>query len=158
MPKMSPHDTTRRAFVAGLAAAAPVAAMASLPAVAAAEPDPIFAAIAAHERASAAYSEALLKRDDAEENKISDPEIIEANFEAVELAAEADTEAAIALVSTIPTTIAGALALLKYSASGEGRYGCEWPHLTDDEDPGCEHAKPWDWFLHRTLIRSLAAA
>lgn len=70
---------TRRSFLACLAAAAPVAAMASLPAVAAAEPDPTFAAIAAHERAAEAYSVALL---------------IEANRDAVELAAEADTEAA----------------------------------------------------------------
>ncbi|GLR91362.1 hypothetical protein [Bradyrhizobium iriomotense] len=36
-------------------------------------------------------------------------------------------------------------------------YGCEWPHLYDLEDPECEHTKPWEFFLHRTLVRSLEA-
>ncbi|MFK4725350.1 hypothetical protein ABIE89_006450 [Bradyrhizobium niftali] len=129
----------RRAVLAGLAAAAPAAAIASLPSTVATEPDPIFAAIVAHERAAEAYSEAL----------------IAANLEAVELAAEADTEAALAMVVTVPTTLTGAIALMKYSMSGEHRYGCEWPHLFDSEDPDYEHAKTWNWFLQRTLIRSL---
>lgn len=139
---------TRRTFLAGLAAAAPAAAIASLPTVAAAEPDPIFAAIAAHERAADTYSEALLKQNEDED----------AHLDAVELAAEADTEAALAMVVTVPTTLAGAIALVKYSMSGERRYGCTWPdHLFDPEDPDCEHAKPWNWLLQRTLIRSVEA-
>lgn len=160
---MTDHNQTagglhRRAILAGLAAAAPIAAIASLPSAAAAEPDAIFAAIAAHELAAEAYSEALRKQNEDEEiHQISDPETIEANLEAVELAGEADTEAAFAMVHTIPATLAGATALMKYSMSGEHRYGCTWPALFDPEDPDCEHAKPWNWFLQRTLIRSLEA-
>lgn len=146
----------RRAILAGLAAATPAAAIASLPSAVAAEPDPIFAAIAAHERAAEAYTAALEKwNDHVEIHKMSDPLIREANLDAVELAAEADTEAAFAMVATVPTTLAGAIALMKYSMSGESRYGCEWPHLFDSEDPDYEHARTWNWFLERTLIRSL---
>ncbi|TFV41362.1 hypothetical protein [Bradyrhizobium niftali] len=141
-----PSKTTtalpRRAILAGLAAAAPAAAIASLPSAVATEPDSIFAAIAAHERAAEAYPAALEKQYDDE---------------AVELAAEADTETACAMVATVPTTLAGAIALMKYSMTGERRYGCEWPDLFDPEDPDYEHAKTWSWFLQRTLIRSLEA-
>lgn len=127
------------------------AASVACPAVAAV--DPIYAAIAAHERAAEAYTVALLRQDE----DISDPQIQEAILDATELAAEADTDAAWEMVNTIPTTVAGAVALLKYSMSGEHRYGCEWPHLFDEEDTEYEHAKPWDWFLQRTLVRSLEA-
>ena len=131
----------RRAILAGLAAVAPAAAIASLSSAAAAEPDPVFAAIAAHERAAEAYTAALQGQNEDE----------------VELAAEADTEAACAMVAIVPTTLVGAVALMKYSMSGERRYGCEWPDLFDPEDPDYEHAKTWSWFLQRTLIRSLEA-
>lgn len=65
MPKMIPSDTTRRNFLAGLAAAAPVAAFASMPAPAAASlavlassdvDDPIFALIARHRAEEEAYA------------------------------------------------------------------------------------------------------
>lgn len=62
----------------------PAAAIASLPSAAAAEPDPVFAAIAAHERAAEAYTAALQGQNEDE----------------VELAAEADTEAACAMVAS----------------------------------------------------------
>lgn len=138
------------------AAAAPAAAIASLPFAVATEPDPIFAAIAAHGRAAEAYSKALRKQNDDEEiHKITDSEILAANLEAVELTGEADTEAACAMLATVPTTLAGAIALMEYSMSGEHCYGCAWPDLFDPEDPDYEHAKTWNWFLQRTLIRSL---
>lgn len=142
---------SRAAQVAAGSAALIGAASVACPAVAAV--DPIYAAIAAHERAADAYTAALLRQDE----DISDPQIQEAILDAVDLAAEADTDTAWEMVNTIPTTVAGAVALLKCSINGEHRYGCEWPHLFDEEDTEYEHAKPWDWFLQRTLVRSLEA-
>lgn len=150
-----PSKTTtalpRRTILAGLAAAAPAAAIASLPVAAAAEPDPIFAAIAAHEAASQAYTEALNRRSKDEKRGLSSA----AHDEECDKCGDLDFEAACVMVSTIPTTLAGAIALMKYSMSGEHRYGCEWPNFFDPEDPDYEHAKTWNWFLQRTLIRSL---
>ena len=106
MAKVAHGSITRRALVAG-SAAVPVAAV--LPGAQAAAapadraenpPDPIHAAIAAHERAYAAY-EAQLK---------AEPE----DDEALEPLIDVEREAADAFAATVPATLNGLAAALGY--------------------------------------------
>jgi hypothetical protein len=89
-------EINRRAVLAGATAAAaiPTAAVATLPNL---EPDPIFAAIQRHKDAYVAHGAA---------------DTVDGDLDA---AANADFDARDALLEVQPTTIAGAVALLRYS-------------------------------------------
>ena len=98
-------STSRRAVLAGLATA-PAAAVLTTPAVALAAsspstPDPIFAAIEARKRAEARSYYEVGSRLDVDEETERD-------------CANADADALRAVFSTVPTTTAGAVALLCY--------------------------------------------
>jgi hypothetical protein len=127
----------RRAILAG-AAALPTATIPAL----AAEPDPIFAAIEVHRAAWAALEKGCSRLSDT-----STPES-EAEFDRLNDAVE---EAAGTLVDTQPTTMAGAVALLRYAAEYEGK-GDTFEGL-EDEDDG--KMKPWSYFMHRALADAL---
>jgi hypothetical protein len=105
-------------------------------------PDPIFAAIEAHRAAWAALEKGCKWLDDE-----STPET-EAEFDRLNDAVE---EAACTLVDTQPTTMAGAVALLRHAAEHEGM-GDTFEGL-EDEDDG--KMKPWSYFMHRTLADAL---
>ena len=88
-------NLNRRAVLAGAAATAiPTAAVATLPNL---EPDPIFAAIQRHKDAYLAHGAA---------------DTVDGDIDA---AADADFDARDALLEIQPTTMAGAVALLRYS-------------------------------------------
>jgi hypothetical protein len=161
---------TRRAVVAA-AAGVPVAAAASLPASAfAAAPDQkTLAAIAAHRAAYEALDAACLALS-ALERRIpealrqgqfddeigtgaganDDPRWTAGN-KAYQAAAEAETAAAWALAHLKPTTLAGAVALLRYAAESAARG--EWPDLPETEEDDA------DWYdtFHASLAGALAA-
>ena len=103
--------TSRRAILAG-AAALPALAM---PAIASATVDPIFALIEAHRVAFPRRLEA--QRATGEIPLLEDPDCGEADralHAADDEAFEADMNAAFALVTVPPTTMAGVLALIDY--------------------------------------------
>jgi hypothetical protein len=113
-------NTTRRAVMAGLAAA-PVA---GLPAVAGAVAgnDPIFAAIERHKSAWRAFLPTCDLTDEVLA-KQQGREVSEADEAAYEAAGDAETEALDALVETAPTTKAGARAAIEWL--NEYDRGCE---------------------------------
>jgi hypothetical protein len=129
-------NINRRALVAGAASAA-----VAIPAAAAPMPDPIFAAIEAHRAAWAA-----LEKDCSQLSDASTPEA-EAEFDRLNDAVE---EAAGTLVDTQPTTMAGAVALLRHVAEHEGR-----GDTFDLEDGDDGKTKPWSYFMHQTLADAL---
>jgi hypothetical protein len=157
----------RRAILAG-AAALPTATIPAL----AAEPDPIFALIAAHARAHAAHCAAVDYA--AEEHWLPDgsrcqspecqspdcPELL-AREEEAEDACYAEADATRLMVSTCPTTPAGVAALLKYIVEHEERVdeGCITSTLMkvregyDDELAGQRLLKPLATALER-MVRS----
>ena len=114
MAEAESRSITRRALVAGSAAVSAAALAACLPGAAAGTPDftgapsglradaadPVYAAIAVHARAYAAY-DAQLTADDEDD-------------EAMEPLCEAEREAADALAATVPTSLEGAAAALTY--------------------------------------------
>jgi hypothetical protein len=101
--------------------------------------DPIFAAIEAHRAAWAALEKGCERLDDE-----STPET-EAEFDRLNDAAE---EAACTLADTQPTSVAGAVALLRHAAEYEDTF-----ESLEDEDDG--KMKPWSYFMHRTLAAAL---
>ena len=125
----------RRAILAGAASAA-----VAIPAAAAPMPDPIFAAIEAHRAAWAA-----LEKDCSRLSDESTPEA-EAEFYRLNDAVE---EAAGILVETQPTTMAGAVALLRHVAEHEGQ-GDTFDLEDEDGKTG-----PWSYFMHQTLADAL---
>lgn len=98
---MTTSQTSRRAVLAGLAIVPTI----SLPAVleAAAEPDPIYAAIEAHRAAEAHYSDVCLA---SGKMSRSDARLPDAEAESA-AASDAAFDAATALTSTTPTMRAG---------------------------------------------------
>ncbi len=129
MAKQS-HTPSRRAMLAGLAAA-PVA---GLPAIAGvvAESDPVFAAIAEHRHCKALADEALALR-----NRIIDEVSGKSGIDEAEDAFseknKAYFDAEMGVLATHPTTAAGALALLAFLAAH-----LEGPHC----DPGEHYPQP----------------
>jgi hypothetical protein len=133
---------TRRAMLAGAAAipttALPAAALAAMPL----EPDPIFAAIEAHRarwsefNAWCALPEAGTEEGKAAENRLSD----------------AEWEAAIALVEIEPTTMAGVIALLRYTV---GVNECGWPDILMEKGVENSHGRSWEYFLRCNLAGAL---
>jgi hypothetical protein len=104
--------------------------------------DPIFAAIETYRAAWTALEKGCERLDDE-----STPET-EAEFDRLNDAAE---EAACTLADTQPTSVAGAVALLRHAAEHEGKGGTF--ESLEDEDDG--KMKPWSYFLHRTLAAAL---
>ena len=139
-------------------------------AVAANEPDPIFAAIENHKKAWDAFSQSFdvlsrLERElqkDRRRSSVSvgdtgitdsdDPRWIEAEQDQARLAC-AEIDAAILLISVPPTTLEGALALLRHAIEHE-ELGREWPDGLCDEDR--KYGKHWYSYLHRNLERTLS--
>ena len=113
-------NTTRRAVMAGLAAA-PVA---GLPAIAGAVAgnDPIFAAIERHKAAWSAFLPTCDLTDEVRAKK-EGREVTQTDRAAHEAAGDAEIEALEALVETAPTTKAGARATIEWL--NEYDRGCE---------------------------------
>jgi hypothetical protein len=106
------QDLSRRAVLAGTAAAIPASALSvSL----AQEPDPVFAAIEAHKRADAAFIARAMFEDELAERGIKPPKT-EADYRSAEMVevVEASIATRVALAKTIPTTPAGLLAVLHF--------------------------------------------
>jgi hypothetical protein len=171
-----PVDSTRRRFLsqaASVAAGSAVLAVvttAPLPAIALQGlPDPILQAIEAHKAARATWIgwvdrhsdlETELPRDkrqsrcDAWEEKIvatDDPRWIEAEPEIMRTS-DLETDAACVLVSIVPTTLAGVVALLKYAmvadTDGEG-----WP--SDLQSGDGTKTRSWHYFLIENITAAL---
>ena len=139
---------SRRAILAGIAAASALAA----PALALSGPDPIFAAIEAHKRAYAAVDQ-IIDQQAALETALprakrrwswtcfdlqpladcaDDPRWL-AMQEQAELLGRARDVAQMGLLTTRATTTAGLAALLRYAYEFRDR-GDEWPDLIRDDD------------------------
>jgi hypothetical protein len=102
------HDftrTTRRGAIAALAATTALPVAAALPIVADPRADPVFAAIEAHRRAWAAF----------EASSAQQGETAEENTERAEAAGDVLNDVGVKLTSMVPTTAAGALAVLAYA-------------------------------------------
>jgi hypothetical protein len=144
------HDMkpTRRAIVAGATA---MPAVAALPAIAgAAQPDPIFAAIAAHRTAWAAVDAAAIRLDD--EGAPQEKE--EAELRPL---SDVEDEAQTALIDTEPTTMAGVVALLRHLAAHDAS-GLELiGEYHDDGDPAVSktHGASASYFFHRNLANAI---
>jgi len=163
----APVDPTRRRFMsqaASVAAGSAVLAVgASIPAPAQAlqrVPDPVFAAIEAHKAARVvmcAAVDAVGVRENelkADGKRIRDPD--DAKLEeckaTLSRAFDAESDAALVLVSEPPTTMAGIMALLQYAIAadtdGEG-----WPvDLVSDDDTKTCH---WYYFLIASVMEAL---
>jgi hypothetical protein len=175
---MSKSTLTRRALVASTAAV-PAAAALGLPAVAhaAAEPDPIFAVIEAHRKAHAEFSHRVARKGVLEGDlpadqckshswcgeqtivETDDPRWIAA-VRKVDEGGDLADEAALAFVTTEPTTVAGVCALLAYFADVEViDRGMAWPDsLDDDDDPAVTRhgGASTAYFVARGACRALA--
>jgi len=144
---MTAHHTTRRAILAG-AAAAPIAAIPGTASASSVLPaiDPIFAAIESHRRAFAEYGRVL--RETPEDRNV----LAEA---AVAKACDGADDAARALLDVPPSTTAGAAALLRYVAEFEEKYFDCMPDRVFSEEDG-EESDGIDW--HHALQRHVADA
>jgi hypothetical protein len=150
---MSKSEMSRRALVCG---ATVLPAIATLPASAiaaadvTAEPDPIFAAI---ERRRATIAAHKIAREHAAEEKSHDKKTGRnfAESKKRERAAwNADTEAIRALFSTVPATLAGVLALVRYVAECDAAGDDIWMvYMTDEDEPE---------YGYQTLFASVLAA
>ena len=124
--------------------------------------DPIFAAIEVHKAARVRVYAAI------DANNLIETQIIGAGKRlrdskdnpeyvccenALDVAHDAETDAACALVNILPTTIAGVIALLSYAHSsdtdGEG-----WPELATDDGPKAR-TRSWQFFLIQNLAEIL---
>ena len=88
------------------------------------KPDPIFAAIEAHRKAEAAFGSAVKAADHPGKpypNQKKRNAVVAATSDAAH-------NAAIAILDTKPTTIAGIVAVMEYAAAYTQR-GAQWPHL-----------------------------
>jgi hypothetical protein len=158
---------TRR-FLVAAAAAVSSAAVSALPAQAQADPDPIFAAIAAHQAAYRALDQVCRRLSDLEQQipeaarqeyrvdhigtdvGANDDPRWKAAMVAYWAADTVETQAAWALARAKPATLKGAAALLRYAHEFEAG-GCEWPCEPDDEDGD------WNCAFHRSVAAALAA-
>ena len=164
---MSKSTLTRRALVASTAAM-PAAAALGLPvAQAAAEPDPIFAAIEAHRKAREEFAARNAYADKLEgewfKQRSSSADRDEARDAASEVelrASEKTDDVASILASVEPTTIAGVCALLTYYADVEViDLGAHWPYnLQDDDDTAVVRhgGASVGYFVARAAGRALA--
>jgi hypothetical protein len=158
-------NTTRRGFLSTAAALAASAAVA-IPANAL-QADPIFEAIEAHKAARLAFENAVSRGSALEKElpgektrswitvwertivETDDPRWIDSVHE-IDRVSDAATDAAYALASIAPTTMAGVVGLLHYAISIRPE---EWPegvHSDDDTE-----TRPWHYFLIEMLIAVL---
>lgn len=141
----------------------------------AAKPDPIFAAIAAHQRAVAAYNGLCTQQDRLEaeipsEKRKSrygsddtmvdsdDPRWIEFQ-KRLDTLSDAEVEAECELTNVTPTTLAGVIALLDYAVTVEKELGFRDIYF-DPDDPTQKVGRSWYYFVNRNLadtLRSIAA-
>jgi hypothetical protein len=128
--------TSRRKARAAIAAATPTLA----------EPDPIFATIDTRKQTYARYCEAHTRWCDNGEG----PGTLE---EQSDEACKADNEALIAVLSTRPTTIAGALALLEYVRACDDERDAEILTVLDPADD-----RMVEGFGYHTLLATLIDA
>jgi hypothetical protein len=161
-------NTTRRAFLSTAAALAASAAVAiPVNAADASTPDPIFEAIEAHKAARLAFENAVGRGSALDEElpgektrswitvweqtivETDDPRWIDSVHE-VHRASEAETDAACALASIAPTTMAGVVGLLQYAISIRPE---EWPEGVQSDDD--TETRPWHYFLIGMLIAVL---
>jgi hypothetical protein len=161
----NPTNTTRRCFLSTAAALAASAAVA-IPANAAdaSGADPIFEAIEVHKAARLAFENAVGRGSALDEElpgektrsyitvweqtivETDDPRWIDSVRE-VNRTSDAETDAAYALASIAPTTMAGVVRSLQYAISIRPE---EWPegvHSDDDTE-----TRPWHYFLIEMLI------
>jgi hypothetical protein len=115
-PTNTPIDTRRRHFLSLAAGAAVAAAIPNAAPVAASAIDPIYAVIERHKQAHAVHDAAASVRADFYDIHMSADQRkqLAAMEEAVDEAWEQREEAAIDLVNTKPTTLAGIVALCRY--------------------------------------------
>jgi hypothetical protein len=153
--------------LAGVATSSALAADALARCEASQDPDPIFAAIAAHEASLRALSvglnvmyvlEELRKSNvDAWEEVIvetDDPRWIESEKN-VHALFEADEDAAIGLINVEPATLAGLAALMRHVTEYE-RKGDSWPGaLQEDDAKPTSVGKNWAVYLHRNIASLL---
>ena len=171
---------SRRTLVTGSVAIAGSAAVAVAPLVAApvstadpvyaarldreGSPDPVFAAIKAHQKAVEAYNVAARDQDRLEREILNnkrrtsrcddivqtdDPRWI-AHIQELDRSAEAESDAERELASIVPSSMRGVLALLQYATTDVAR-GHEWSELVDDD--GVQQT--WFYFVHRNVIEAL---
>jgi hypothetical protein len=160
--------TTRRRFLStavGIAAGSTALALAN-PVLAAAN-DPIFEAIEVHKAARLAFENAVSRGSALEEElprektrswitvweqtivETDDPRWIDSVRE-VHRTSDAETDAACALASIAPTTMAGVVGLLQYAISVRPE---EWPEGVQSDDD--TETRPWHYFLIEMLIAVL---
>jgi hypothetical protein len=158
-------NTTRRRFLSTAAALAASAAVA-VPANAL-RADPIFEAIEVHKAARLAFENAVSRGSALDEElpgektrswitvweqtivETDDPRWIESVRE-VHRTSDAETDAACALATIAPTTMAGVVRLLQYTISIRPE---EWPEGVQSDDD--TETRPWHCFLIEMLIAVL---
>ena len=160
-------NTTRRGFLSTTAALAASAVAIPADAANALRPDPIFEAIEVHKAARLAFENAVSRGSALDEElpsektrswitvweqtivETDDPRWIDSVRE-VHRTSDAETDAACALASIAPTTMAGVVGLLQYAISIRPE---EWPEGVQSDDD--TETRPWHYFLIETLIAVL---
>ena len=159
-------NTTRRRFLSTAAALA--ASSVAIPDAAnALRADPIFEAIEVHKAARLAFENAVSRGSALDEElpgektrswitvweqtivETDDPRWIDSVRE-VHRTSDAETDAACALASIAPTTMAGVVGLLQYAISIRPE---EWPEGVQSDDD--TETRPWHTFLIEMLIAVL---
>jgi hypothetical protein len=166
--------SSRRGILAGVATALATAAAVNATAIvkaSGAEPDPIFGVIEAHRAAWRRASEAFDRMSGIEESLPRgaphwayfcdpvpadlDPTLVEACLDH-RAAWEAHVDAAVELVTVLPTSIAGLIALLNYSLKFSIEDQC-WPSdLVGAEGDNDENIyRPWHIWMQRHVVEVL---
>jgi hypothetical protein len=148
-PTNTPVDTTRRHLLTvaarAVAAAIPTAVLAAAP-----EADPVFALIAKKLAADVAHCDAIDVQDEAETRcGFSSDEALEAR-DGCEAACLYANEVEWKLATTLPSTLAGVAAVLRFANEIEDA-GLEWPD-TDTIGP-----EGWHYQLRATMAAALEA-
>jgi hypothetical protein len=165
----SSTSTTRRGFLSTAAALTASAAVAiPINAASAFRADPIFKAIEVHKAARLAFENAVSRNFALEAElpgektrswiTVWEQEIVETDdprwidsVREVDRTSDAVTEAAYALASIAPTTMAGVVGLLQYAISIRPE---EWPEGVESDDD--TETRPWHYFLLEMLIAALS--
>jgi hypothetical protein len=141
----SKATTSRRGFLArGAATVAGASLLASPAFTSPAGADPIFDAIEKHKVTRAAVKVAVHQHDHHEDAY---------TYDAVELAFDAETDAACTLVSIKATTAAGLVALLRYAIEADTD-GMGWPDRLESDDG--KLVRSWHYFLVENLAETVS--
>jgi hypothetical protein len=150
-PMFAPVDPTRRHLLT-IAAGGAVAGL--IPTYARANPghavDPAFALIAAKLAADAAHCEAIDGQDEAERDHGFDSDVAEEACERCSIACQAVNKADWRLATTLPTTLAGVAAVLRFANEIEDA-GNEWPNTDAVGRDG------WHYQLRATMAAAVEA-